>query len=316
MKDKIVSYIKSLEPAIFGENCKPITSVKISKVVERDYSINYNIIINGTKYLLKLNINKMLDIDSMLGVEYNILKYMNGVFGPKVYHLDTSRKTFPYDIIICEFIDGEAPKEYNKHVLVNIAKVMSVIHSIDTDQMKTFLPTRTPFENFELFTAFPKDIKKTKELAVINQLIAKAKHELYNNKSLFTNINQCFIYYGIDLNNLLFKENKIKLIDWSLSCKGDKAEDIALVFAAANIFHKKPLDQKTRNLFLEQFTLYGDDRTLAKRLKLFEFLTSLYILCILYRLLYSPTIPKEILKKHKKRYESCLRYGIGYLTHK
>ncbi|MBI5393448.1 phosphotransferase [Candidatus Woesearchaeota archaeon] len=313
MKDKIVSYIKSLDLSIFGQNNSPITSIKINKVIERNYSLNYYLVVNGTKCILKLNINNMFNIDSMLSVEYSILKYMNGVFGPKVYHLDTSRKAFPFDILICEYIDGDTPKEYNKQVLINIAKVMSVIHSIDTEQMKTFLPTRTPFENFELFTAFQKDIKKTKELAVINQLIAKAKHELYNNKSLFTNVNQCFIYYGLDLDDLLFKENKIKLIDWSLSCKGDKAEDIAFVFSVANLFHQKPLNQKTRNLFLEQFTLYGDDRTLAKRLKLFEFLTSLYILCILYRQLYSSTTPKEILKKHKKKYESCLKYGVAYL---
>ncbi len=311
MKDKIIQYIKALHPSIFNQDA--LKNVKITKITATDYNIVYSVTIDGKKYVLKTNVHNPFQNNSPLTVEHQTLKYLNNVFGPKVYHLDTTRKDLPHDIIIYEHIEGTTPKAYEKQVLVQIAKVMSIIHSIDTDQMKHFLPTRTPFDNFELFTAFPKEIKKSKELNIIHNLIAKGKHELFNNKSMFTNVNQCFIHYALHLENIVFEKEKIKLLDWNLSCKGDKAEDIAMVFSLANIYYRKPFDQRMRNLFLEQFTLYGDDRTLNKRLKLFEFLTSLYVVCVLYKLLFSSETPKEILKYNKKKYETSLKYGIEYL---
>ena len=311
MKNKVVKYVQSLQPNVFGQEVK---NVKVAKVLQGDFNSNYFLKVNKNKYVLKLHVNNPLQLDSMLNVEFNILKYLNGVFGPKVCHVDTSKKDFPFDVLIYEYADGEMAEQYDKNVLINIAKVMSVIHSIDTNQMKQFLPSRTPFENFELFTNFPKDIKKTKEFAVIQNFIEKARHELFNNKSLFTSVNHCFIHYGLHLENILLqKDNKIKLLDWNLSCKGDKAEDLALVFSFAAICFKKPMDQKMRAMFLEQFTMYGDDRTLMKRLKLLEYMTSIYILCLLYKQLNSANISKEILKKNKNKYEACLKHGIVYV---
>lgn len=147
--------------------------------------------------------------------------------------------------MICDFVEGRHKEKLTKQDLLQLSKVLQKLHKI---------PLREKAINLKkLFNSQTKETKKA------FKILEKYKVE------------NVLCHNDLNLKNILFSANKLKLIDWEFSTVNDKYFDLACICVEAK------LNREEETCFLAR---YFDRKDSINRAKLEAYKTIYKALCL------------------------------------
>lgn len=273
-------YVKGLDPAIFGTD--HITTVELSKLPGGHSNVTYLTTINDESFVMRFHPREQDGTDHT-AEEYKKLKRLDGHHAPRALFLGKP-DFIKSSVLIMDFVPGEH-KDFSTlspDEIQNFALAVADIHSIT--QKGVF--AKTP--------DIPEDVKGTyydylqshiahnienrfqeadpalyeKDNAVIQEARKKLRHQMEEHKDAFSGNDFSYSHNDLVKLNILWKDNQPTVIDWEVPCYGDRADEIAYIFAVNNTsdqFQVKFLEAYEKQLDAQSV----DDPTFRERLKVY-----------------------------------------------
>lgn len=168
----------------------------------------YKLTTNKKEYLIRVFNHTHLDENSR-EYEFSVQK--------KAYLKDIAAKPYLLDennsLMICEFLKGKHKEKLNKKDLNNLVGAIKKLHTIKISKKVYNLK-----KDFKYYKKILKD-KKSQE-TVKNSLKELKKIQKYKFEAVTS-------HHDINVNNVLFHKNSLKLIDWEFACVNDRFFDLA-----------------------------------------------------------------------------------------
>jgi thiamine kinase-like enzyme len=210
--------------------------------------------------------------------EFDYLKKVPKGIGPKPVYIDKSRKIIPKIYIVLEYIEGKHVLKWSKKHLAAHAKRLAELHK-DRKPYHTYQTYnfhREKQKTFDLYKTIKNEIKGYKKLfgeKDVKDIMPKVLEYIKENNHYFTSLKRfSLIHQDPNPTNTLFYKNEIYYIDWEWACYGDPARDVGLLYC--DEFTVKPwiikLDAKRRDYYLNQYLKHHPDKTLKKRVELWQ----------------------------------------------
>lgn len=188
----------------------------------------YKLTTNKKKYLVRVFKHIHKDKNSRKH-EFFIQKkaYLKDI-AAKPYLLDTANS-----LMICDFLKGKHKDKLNKNDLNNLVDTIKKLHTI-----KTNLKIHNLQNDFEYYKKILKDNKSKKNLKKSFKELKKIQ------KYKFQAVTS---HHDLNVKNVLFYRNNLKLIDWEFSCVNDAFFDLA------NICFEFKLNEKQERQVLKRY---------------------------------------------------------------
>jgi len=155
----------------------------------------------------------------------------------KAYLKDIAAKPYLLDkvnsLMICDFVKGKHKNKLKKDDLNNLVDTIKKLHKIKTTQKTYSLKN-----DFKYYKKILKDKKSKKILKESFKELKKIKKYKFNAVTS---------HHDINVNNVLFHKNSLKLIDWEFACVNDKFFDLA------NICFEFKLNEKQEKQVLKRY---------------------------------------------------------------
>ena len=307
MKNEIKEYIlNKLNPSLFQEN--EYNTISIKKLGSGCYNLNFLLVINSKKYVLRTNPNK----ENKLKKEFMTLKKMDGFYSPKVFLIEESKN---YIFIIEEYIEGQKIKLLNNKILKNIAISLANIHNkYNQKNNKVSLYT----EWIEILSKMYSEIKTDKQIyQELSKYYIQAKLYCENNEKKFNEISKSKLIHGdMHCGNILLKNHdEVIYLDWENSQYNDPALDIvAFFYESENLQYfsnKNNITKDDKKLFLEEYLKIHNDINMPKKIELLyplRWLSDTFWLAS--RIVNYESFPKDLKDKSKEDYMILYRYNL------
>lgn len=297
METKIKSYFEKLLPTKLGLG-RRIKVDKVEKLGRGLSSLNYLVDANNKKFIFRLKVDK--DMTSAEREFKNLKFFQNENFTPKVYLFDCSKKNFDCPFLILSYLEGEIIKElkgFDKELIEGLAEFLAKFHSTKiVDEMNNL-----PKKNYKKMikkaerqkNVFEKHCKNKKFAKVMNSayinLLKKYDNYDFPSKMVLAHGDFCSV-------NVLFSKNKYYLIDFEDLELSDPACEIAHIF----IDFGKPFNEKNKNIFLDKYLEFRNEKNLKERVEkyiLLWLLSGMYWRLVqLYK-----TLNNSFLKEYKEK---------------
>ncbi len=181
------------------------------------FNVNYLLETKKGKFVLRIETNAQF---KQKKYEYEILKSLNGKFGPKVYFFDDSKKIIPTDYLIEEFIDfGEhPPAKASDEFLETMGKWYRRLHRIKSkiDESCYDIEHSSNY-NYKKYCENKQVLEKECQ-EIIEKLFEKFLKIIKLNRSIFSKRKYHSLLQGDPTrSNIFFSENSVKLIDWEFA---------------------------------------------------------------------------------------------------
>lgn len=271
------SYIESLDPKLFGVDS--LNDVSLTPITSGHQNFNCVVTLNNQddhKFIIRYDPQPF---DEFAGTknEYENLLSLDGFYAPKVLFLGKP-DFLGQEVLIMEFLEG-VHKEFTSLTTEEIAALAKVVSDINNRTKSQFsrAPGGPPDNNGtyldylrgmiestidrRLNAADPSVYEKGKE--VIPEVREKLEKMIKENQEAFSGNVFSMLHLDIIPPNVLWKDEKVTFIDWSALSYGDRADEVAFIFAINNMgadFRKK---------FLQQYLNHVNDPTLAQRIEVY-----------------------------------------------
>src|SRR5579883_1252350 len=274
LETNLRQYIKGLDPKLF--ELQAIKDVVLSSLTDGHHNINYLIVLNNQadkKFVLRFNLHPF-DPNEGTDAEYRHLQEINGLHAPKVIYYGKP-DFLNASVIIMEFIAGEH-KEFsglNKEEIELLAHATSELHMITK---KTFskIPGAPADGEGIYYDYLQSMISATitarlekahieiyqKDRDVINEAKQKLQQLMEKYKDAFSGNVFSLLHLDIVPSNVLWNNNYITFVDWQSLSFGDRADEVAYIFAINN------MDDAFQQTFLEEYKKYIIDETIQSRI--------------------------------------------------
>jgi len=188
----------------------------------------YKLTSNKKEYLIRVFKHTHQDANSR-EFEFLIQKkaYLKGI-AAKPYLLDKANS-----LMICDFLQGKHKSKLKNKDLNNLVNTIKKLHSIKVNKKVYSLK-----DDFKYYKEILKDKKSQK--TVKNSLKELKKIQKYKFEAVTS-------HHDININNVLFHKNSLKLIDWEFACVND------LFFDLANICFEFKLNKKQEKKILKRY---------------------------------------------------------------
>ena len=105
LEQKIVKYLHDLAPEILGLNqCR---NIEILAMTPGSYNLNYHVVIDGTRFIFRVNIRAQSGLSNQIDYEFKVMKFLEPYqITARAFYFDNSRNHFDFDILIEEYLEG------------------------------------------------------------------------------------------------------------------------------------------------------------------------------------------------------------------
>ena len=242
-----------IDPLQIDEICKKhkLSLESFQIIGEKMGAFNLNILLNTEqgKFVLRIENDKRFKNKKQ---EFNILKQLNGRFGPQVYFFDDSNSIVDGDYLIEEFIDfGEhPPAEASDDFIITMGKFYEKLHKImvNIEDVKDYSEyyLRSGFEEDIEFIQQSIQLLDEENKKTVDHFISKISIIVDEHNAIFSSRKQMSLIHGDPTRrNIFYQNRKVKLIDWEMARYQVREWDLAFFVWSYE------LDDKQKRLFLE-----------------------------------------------------------------
>lgn len=189
----------------------------------------YKLTSDKKEYLIRVFKHNHFDINARESEFYIQKKAYLKDIAAKPYLLDK-----PNSLMICDFVKGKHKDKLNKKDLNILVDTIKKLHKIKINQKTYSLKN-----DFKYYKKTLKDEKSKKVLKASFKELKKIK------KYKFEAVTS---HHDINVNNVLFHKNSLKLIDWEFACVNDRFFDLANICFEFRL-NKKQEDQVLKRYF-------------------------------------------------------------------
>jgi thiamine kinase-like enzyme len=255
-------------------------------------NINYLLtFVDGSKFIMRFNFWKDKDwyAGNIISIknEYRVLSFLEkSTITPKVYFVDASKKIFPFEFLIEEYISHDDMKvDFD---FPGVVRSLKKLHKtkITDEAKKVFRKDANSKKKIELYNERLKSIQSKKNNEI--ERIFFEKKEVYS--KYINTIKNCLsgdsiIHHDPFPENFLHKDFWY-LIDWQTAVIGNPMHDVAnlLMDFIYQFTLGRKLRDKEKDLILR--TYYGEKVDLSKKKKLADSLLPVYYVDLFLFLLY------------------------------
>jgi len=261
----------------FSEN----DEIEFSMLAQGEYNVNYIFEhpVTGKKLLFRVNTGSQMHLENQIEYEYRALKDLE-ISGrtPKVYYVDSSKKTIPYGILVMEYLPGHE-MDYRKE-LYKGAEILADIHAVEMPEDSGLIHSANPCNEIldecnQMFCVYEQselaDQNKRKQIRRMLDLCRQKVKSMKDYDGY-----RCCINTELNSTNFLINtEGKSYLIDWEKPLYGDPGQDLGHFLAPTTTFWKtdvvlseeeiKAFVQDYKNCVGNRYDTYG----LEKRVETF-----------------------------------------------
>lgn len=290
MKSELKSIIENLNPKLLGVDRISVNSFR--KIGVGECNVNYLIKINDKKFICRVRFSGMPNKSKY---EFDVLKKIQSLnIVPKPYYYHPKDKTFPYEFVILEFMEGKPlpsnKRTYTKDQIKQIACILAELHSKKCNGF--------PKKNFSFHHYITESKSYTKSINKYNNKLESELEVLHKRIRDFLPKKEdhkfSLIHGDVCPKNIVEAKGGLKLIDWETLQCSDPARDIA------NILIDLEWKDKNLDLFLKKYYKIRKDPTILDRAKVYAILMRyMYVLWEIVRVfeIINKKFPKEYLKK-------------------
>lgn len=267
LEHRLSKYLEGLEPSLLGETTTlDVGRVELLGAGTRHF--NYLAVVNGRKYVARFSLTN--HPESHTEYEYMGLRAVGGVgIAPVAYYHESSKSHLGLPFIIMEYVDGSHPESFTQGLSREIARVVALMHSIDTGA-PALLPIRRKVGKGEILKVVEEKVDYiSRKLAGGTRGADLALHiaegyEMVAGLDTGNCGNGVLAHGDISLHNIVLGNGGLRLIDWETVSITDPAYDIATFFDRAG------LPQQCRNAFMEEYVSASGRYGIPGRLESFE----------------------------------------------
>ncbi len=181
------------------------------------FNLNYLLETKQGKFVLRIESNPQYQTKKE---EFEILKSLNGKFGPKVYFFDNSKKIVPTDYLIEEFIDYgvHPPAKASDEFIETMGKWYRRLHRIKSKikDKRNVLEDSLKVE-YDLYYK-NKQVLEKEDQKIVEQLFEKASRIIKLNNNIFSRRKYLSLIQGDPSRaNIFYSKNSVKVIDWDFA---------------------------------------------------------------------------------------------------
>jgi Ser/Thr protein kinase RdoA (MazF antagonist) len=240
------------------------------------FNINYLLVTTKGNFVLRIGNSSHIE---NLVKEFEILKFLEGEFGPKVYFLDQSLTIIPKIYFIEEYLEGQHPGPiFPDDLVFAMGELYSRLHSYTSPNLPDY---NNELEYYSLIKAYQWRTSAFFENREILDDELRTKLETYfeqaykivkENDRLFSKRKEFALNQGDpSRNNIFYRKKKVKLVDWEFTKFDLREWDLAF------FIWSRELSGDKKKLFLYAAD-YPDSRLAIRQLEMIYLLHCLMML--------------------------------------
>jgi len=214
------------------------------------FNISYLLVTNKGKFVLRVGNSPYT---KNLLKEFNILKDLNGQFGPKVFLLDDSLKIIPQIYLIEEFIEGVHPEVvFPEELILAMGEWYSRLHEHTLSTLPDYMNKLTQYSLIRAYEwttiAFYENQKILDEKFRnrLNSIYEQAFGIIKKTDKLFSSRKELSLNQGDPTrSNIFYTNGKVRLVDWEFAKYELREWDLAF------FLWSRDLTREQKNLFLK-----------------------------------------------------------------
>ncbi len=269
------------------------------------------------KFVIRINTHQDEFSGSGMESEFKVLSSLPEGIAPKPYVVDVSKKYFPYSYMIQSFVSGKHPTKFSLKLLSQLAKKMSLIHSINLSKCGIF-PGK--FEKYSLIRLLKPYFKRAEtHISEIRNLMNSAKKyvEYHDKKNPLKKFS--LIHYDVHYKNLIYDGKEVYFLDWEFAESGDPAMDIAMLFWYSTLFDSKiKLTELQKAHFIKEYKKLANGGNIEKRIKIQEpIVVLIQLLWLKSQIKNWEALPQPLsleIKQQKLDYEQSVKIALDFLN--
>lgn len=224
--------------------------VKVCELANGEYNYNYLLNIRivyrektiNSKAVFRINYGSQMNLKNQVEYEFNALCYLKDTgVTPFPIFMDTSKRIFPKDFIIMEYIEG-TKLDYEKD-LEKAAMCLAKIHKYKAKSKYSFVEPKDPFEAiFDECSVMYEKYRNSRLFNIEVDIRVKTIFEILKNK-LKSNeekniLPKTLINTELNSSNFIVDGNSCHLVDWEKPIIADVEQDLGHFLAPTTTFWK------------------------------------------------------------------------------
>ncbi len=203
-------------------------------LAQGEYNINYLIVDEEEKYVLRLNLGSQMNLDDQIGYEFSALEALapSGVT-PRPFYLDNSREKLDYGLLLMEYLPGRH-LDYQRD-LKAAAKVFAKIHKLDVESAETLIREEKPLTaiwdecDSLLAKYFDSELADPKIKDFLKRMKADLAEKKERESELMNLFPKALVNTEVNSNNFLINDqfNLAYLVDWEKPLVTSPLQDLS-----------------------------------------------------------------------------------------
>ena len=281
LQKRIEKYLKNISPEILG--VQNMESLEINKMTPGSYNLNFHISVGTKKFIFRINIDQQSGLSRQVEYEYNTLKFLEGQgLAPDVYHIDDTRQSFEFDILIEQYLEGPHLLLEKSHI-PQVAALLAKLHSLDHWE-GNFISWHDPLKDTYDFVRSDVAHYKSRQTAE-EKIIARSERILAEiglriSKSDLLFEADSLNHTDVGCDNFIRTPQGLRMIDWEKPRVDDCSYDLSCFLSEPAQLWCSPhvLNAGDREAFIEEYArLSGKSVTLLRnKIRIREPMVSLH----------------------------------------
>jgi thiamine kinase-like enzyme len=270
LKAKIVKYFDVLPQGILP--VKMVKNLKVKQIKGGDYNLNFKVGFGSRNFLLRLNVEPQSGLKNQMEYEYQTLKFLEPYkIAPKPYYLDSSKKYFPFDLLIEEYLPGRR-LPLSLRSLKRFAESLARLHSISLMKGKFLMRWGNPF--FDQLKFVSREYYRYKRRKTVNRELIKLGAKIIQKTKKQDKIVKgslqpaSLVHTDLVPSNIIDTGRKVFFIDWEKGRIDDPSYDVAFFLCPLmNLWDwSRMLTEKEKGFFLKIYEKKSGDKTIRQRM--------------------------------------------------
>jgi thiamine kinase-like enzyme len=268
LEQQIVQYLGKLSGSVLG--IEPTQPVEILDMTPGAYNLNFHVSIDGKRFIFRVNIQQQSGLAAQVDYESAVMEYLYPYeITPKVFHIDNTKTTFEFDILIEEYLEGPYIA-LTEEEMPAVAALLAKLHSLDASKLTLITWSQPLQDTLQLVQSDLQEYKAKKSadervIALTGQFLVKIDPLICAKARIFApdSIN----HTDVAVDNFIKTKNGLKLIDWEKPRFDDCSYDLCCFLAEPCQLWCLPevLPPAGRDVFLKEYIrLSGRDEALVR----------------------------------------------------
>jgi thiamine kinase-like enzyme len=278
---KIEAYLKGLPPEVLGIG--PVQSLQIMEGYTGSYNLNYHVRVDGKDFIFRINVDQQSGLADQIEYEFRVLKLLEGRrISPRVYHLDNSRKSFEFGILIEEYISGPylnlEPEE-----MPDVADLLVRLHSHPIANVQMIAWSDPLVNNYAQVQSdvMSYEARKASDPRIVRlsrRLLTEVESKVHQSRHLYQT--DSLNHTDLAIDNFIRTSDGLRLIDWEKPRLDDHTYDLCCFLAAPTQLWCSPklLSAEGRMRLLSAYAVRSgeSEEMLVQKVRIREPLVSLH----------------------------------------